>query len=145
MSEFHQGYFSIKKNLSKKQRRAKNRKLAEEKVLQSQTWLPLEEYRKFKKEQEILNFQPPLPLKEITKPPEPPLEKVIKVPKGVVHPNVFKKLNLDAKIILFRRSVCQHFKNPKTCIGCKNKWKKEYKIPRKSNNNKNIKHHCVLE
>lgn len=121
------GYTSVPKKLTKTQRKAYNRKLKE---ILGDKWLPAAEFRKAKEEklkeeklkeaEEAKKIQaqlPPIEPKDIVP------KKSYKVVKGQIHPEVFKSLNLDAKIILFRRSMCKHNNNPKTCLTCKDRSK----------------------
>lgn len=110
----HPGYTTVPRRYSKSQRKNFNKKLAKAKAISGEPWLPLEEYRRLKKEKEAeQNFVPPLPATPPYKPPEPPVEP--RAEKGSINPEVFKGLNLDAKIVLFRRSFCKHYNDPKKC------------------------------
>lgn len=142
-----QGYSTGKKNYSQRQRRSYLKKLQRAK---GEKWLPREEYQKLLAEKnnntEFYPIPPPLPQEEPYKPPEPPVEREIKVAKGTVHPDVFKKLSLDAKIVLIRKNFCKHLNDPKRCRKCISKWKQCYKIPKLLDNSsvKTTEYHKVL-
>lgn len=131
-------YSSKPRKLSKRQRASLKKKLMQETILKGETWYPVEEYRRLKKEREIGNpvsqkeneICPPLPTETLYKPPEPPVREELKPYKGLIHPEVFKKLNLDTKIILFRKNLCKHLNNPTICKECINNFTKNYKIPK---------------
>lgn len=112
------GYYTVYRKLTSTQRATLNKRLKRAMAAIGEQWLPFEEFRRRKQEKEALKSNanktevipveavplplPPLPTYEPAKIPDPLKEKQLKVPKGTVHPDVFRKLNLDAKIILFR-------------------------------------------
>lgn len=97
----------VPRKLTKHQRDKFNKRLSKAKAICGEPWLPLEEYRRLKKERETdKNFVPPLPATPPYKPPKPPVES--RAEKGSINPEVFKGFNLDAKITLLRRSFCKH-------------------------------------
>lgn len=135
------GYTSTKKKLTKTQRKVINRNL---KQSLGDKWLPVAEFRKAKAEKLKRIEEEKSRLPESVEQNEPLVKKCdFKLVKGQIHPEVFRQLNLDAKIILFRRSLCNHNNNPKTCLTCKDLWKTNYKIPR-TNVQRDIDYRKVL-
>lgn len=117
------GYSTIPRNFSRKQRKSFNKKLREQKALNGEKWLSLEELRELRKNHKEKAALEAEKLKNIEKLKRSNDEKII-------DSGVFKSLSLETKIAIIRKNLCKHMLVPEHCINCIEKLKRTFKIPK---------------